>query len=67
MIMDDQQAKFDRDGLNCPHCGCPESRVLWTRHKSFRRNGKRIGKTLRQRECTHCGTRFRSTEHASGG
>jgi hypothetical protein len=42
------------DRLRCPRCDCPESRVYKTRHAA--------GRVIRQRECRHCGKRFRTVE-----
>jgi len=65
MKVANEQSDFSRDGLNCPRCGCPESAVKWTRHKTFTLDGRLVGKTMRRRECEHCGCRFLSTERVT--
>ena len=56
---------FGPPGLECPDCGCPESTVVWTRHRAITHRGQRVSKTIRRRECAHCGGRFRTTERVT--
>lgn len=56
----------------CPHCHCPESRVLKTRKLeatvSRLVRGRKVRATrmriIRYRECAHCGAHFRTIEEA---
>lgn len=41
-------------GIRCAACGCPETRVAWTRKAS--------GGIKRVRVCAHCGGRFPTFE-----
>ena len=52
------------DGLECPRCGCPESKVVWTRDRTLRVNGQVEGARVRARECQNdnCGYRFQTSE-----
>jgi len=45
---------FVTEGLRCPQCACPLSRVIWSRQYADIR--------ARLRECSECGTRFHTTE-----
>jgi transcriptional regulator NrdR family protein len=36
-------------GISCPACGCCDLRVVYVR--------QRMGRTMRRRECRHCGRR----------
>ncbi len=49
-------------GLECPACGCPETRVRWTRDRAMKVNGKMLGSRVRGRECAHCGEHFTTSE-----
>ncbi len=52
----------DRQGLECPECGCFESTVVWIRHRSYTLQNEPVTKTVRKRECAHCGARFTTKE-----
>jgi len=45
---------FVTEGLRCPQCACPLSRVIWSRQHADVR--------ARLRVCCECGTRFHTTE-----
>ena len=49
-------------GLECPLCGCPESRVVWVRKRTLKVNGKEVGSNVRARECDNCAYRFQTSE-----
>ena len=53
---DDKQPTADPGPVRCPHCGCPYSRVVWTRDGSRYADGKR----RRKRKCgsPNCGKSF---------
>lgn len=40
----------ENTGIVCPHCGCADLRVVYTRRYGTRK--------IRRRECRHCGRRM---------
>lgn len=49
------QNEVDPDqGVACPNCGCRHVPKRWTRRVAL--------KNLSERECRHCGRRFRTVE-----
>lgn len=60
--MEGDQRNARPTGLDCPACGCMDSRVIYTRHHKFTLNGQPQTKTVRRRQCRNCGRCFRSTE-----
>lgn len=63
----EQQQEPSGKGLECPKCGCPESRVYYTRRKAFVVNGTNYGGNFRRRICTECGYEFSTVEKVQGG
>lgn len=53
-------------GLECPKCGCPESRVYYTRRRRFIINDKDHGGNFRRRVCAHCGHQYSTVERVQG-
>lgn len=49
-------------GVECPRCGCVDSRVLQTRKRELTINGKRKGGIRRERRCLNCGKAFWTSE-----
>ncbi len=47
-------AKGSMRGIACPRCGCADLRVRNTRYS--------FGRTVRYRECRHCGRRITTYE-----
>jgi len=46
-------------GIECPHCGCCDFRVVYTRPRPN-------GMIMRRRECRNCGWRISTMEHPLG-
>jgi transcriptional regulator NrdR family protein len=61
-----QAAKEKAEGMECPECGCPESRVYYTRRRTLRVNGAQVGAIVRRRVCAHCGRSFVTSEKVAG-
>lgn len=65
VVMDDNMkkaisdAKANKRGLECRHCGCKHFRVIYTRPTWG-------GRIMRRRECRHCGKRMTTWEKAGG-
>jgi len=55
-----------RLGIECPHCGCPESAVIDSRLRPLRVAGKQIVTRFRRRTCDFCGGRFTTREELAG-
>lgn len=66
MMAAESQPRKTAEGLECPHCGCPESEVIETRKRLLRIDGALTGGIYRRRECEHCGMRFTTNERISG-
>lgn len=49
-------------GVECPRCGCVQSKVLQTRKRRLTVNGQEIGSIRRERECDYCRCRFWTSE-----
>ena len=45
----------DDRGIRCPRCGCPRSRVFYTRDSVG-------GRRIRRRDCEACGRRYTTYE-----
>lgn len=56
-MADETKAK-DAGRMRCPTCNCAHLRVAYTRHRG--------GKTIRVRECRHCGRRIATWEYVVG-
>ena len=68
MIVAAEKDSDQEAGLCCPSCGCPQSRVYYTRDRSLTINGKAQGFKLRVRICSNenCGRKFTSSEKVQG-
>ena len=66
MIVAEPQEADKHAGLECPTCGCPESRVYYTRRRTLKVNGQIVGCVLRVRICQNCGREFSTRERVQG-
>lgn len=51
---------MNEQGMCCPECGHPHTRVMDTRHWDNPNNG--LEETVRYRLCRQCGLRFKTRE-----
>ena len=45
----------EREGIECPECGCRDTKTTRTRHRKYTHHGKPKSRTVRWKECKHCG------------